>query len=74
LGRKIKRQEDNDHESRGTQTEKDCAADAQQQLKTTDPTSHQRGRFTQTRNYLKIIIERRKVVAGPGWEPDIKTD
>jgi hypothetical protein len=28
----------------GLRNEKDCAGEAQQQLKTTDPTSHQRGR------------------------------
>jgi hypothetical protein len=46
-------------------------------LKTTDPTSRQRGRqHQQTRNCLEIIRknEGRKLVASPKWVPDTKTD
>jgi hypothetical protein len=55
---------------------KSCAGNAQQKLKTTDPTSRQRGApHQQTRNCLKIIKERREnLVAGPRWVPDAKTD
>jgi hypothetical protein len=43
-----KRKEDNTREIHGTQTEKDRAGDAQQQLKIKDITSRQRGRPTST--------------------------
>jgi hypothetical protein len=39
----------------GLKPKKDCTGDAQQQLKTTDPTSRQRGRPTsKSRNCLKM--------------------
>jgi hypothetical protein len=58
----------------GLRPEKDCAGEAQQQLKTTDPTPHQRGYPTSTKTIsLKIIKERRrKLVTGPIWVPDTK--
>jgi hypothetical protein len=53
----------------GLRSEKDCAGDSRQKLKTTGSTSRQRGRLTllvregashqQTRNCPKIIKERR---------------
>jgi hypothetical protein len=60
----------------GLRSEKGCVVVAQQKLKTTDPTSRQRGRPTQQiRNCLKIIKERRKkIVPGPRWVPDTKID
>jgi hypothetical protein len=44
----------------GLRSEKDCAGDALQKLKSTDPTSRQRGRPTSTNPKLstKIIKER----------------
>jgi hypothetical protein len=44
----------------GLRSEKGCAGDARQKLKSTDPTSHQRGRTTSTNPKLlkKIIKER----------------
>jgi hypothetical protein len=42
----------------GLRSEKGCAGDAQQKLKTADPTSRQRGRpYQQICNCLKIIKE-----------------
>jgi hypothetical protein len=58
-------------------SEKGCAGDARQKLKSTDPTSRQRRRRTQqTRNYLKNNKQRewKKLVAGPRWVPDTKMD
>jgi hypothetical protein len=56
--------------------EEDCPGEAQQQLKSTDPTSRQRGRpISETRNCLKVIKkEGEKLVAGSRWMPDTKTD
>jgi hypothetical protein len=42
------RQEDNAHEYLGIKTEKECADNAQQQLQSTDLTSHERGCPTST--------------------------
>jgi hypothetical protein len=60
----------------GLRPEKGCAGDAQQKLKTTDPTSRQRGRPTSTIcNCPKIIKEEgEKLVAGPRLVPDTKTE
>jgi hypothetical protein len=45
----------------GRGPERRCAGEAQQQLKTTDPTSRQRGRpHRQIRDFLKIVKERRR--------------
>jgi hypothetical protein len=45
----------------GLRHEKGCAGDAQQKLKTTDPTSRQRGRPTSTNpQQSKIIIRERR--------------
>jgi hypothetical protein len=58
-------------------SEKGCAGDARQKLKTTDPTSRQRGRPTSTNPQLSKIIKERKgekFVAGPRWVPDTRTD
>jgi hypothetical protein len=55
----------------GLRSEKGCAGDAQQELKTTNSTSRQRGRPTSTNPCLKISKERReKLVAEPRWVPD----
>jgi hypothetical protein len=59
----------------GLRSEKGCAGDARQKLKSTDPTSRQRGRPTSTnRNCQKKNREREKLVAGPRWVPDTKKD
>jgi hypothetical protein len=52
----------------GLRSEKGCAGDAQQKLKSTDPTSRQRGHLTSTNPKLskkKNQIEWEKLVAGP---------
>jgi hypothetical protein len=49
----------------GLRSEKGCAGDVQQKLKSTDPTSRQ-----QTQNCQKNI----EWVAGPRWVPDTKTN
>jgi hypothetical protein len=43
-----KKQEYNDHDSAGLRPEKGCAGDSQEQLKSTDLTSRQRGYPTST--------------------------
>jgi hypothetical protein len=51
----------------GLRPEKDCAGNAHQKLKTTDLTSHQRGRPTSINPYLskkKLKKERRKIGCG----------
>jgi hypothetical protein len=50
----------------GLRSEKGCAGDALQELKTTDKSSRQRGRPTpkKTRRCLKIIEERRGKIGG----------
>jgi hypothetical protein len=48
----------------GFRSEKGCAADARQKLKTTDPTSRQRGRPTSTNPQLSKSILREK---GEKW-------
>jgi hypothetical protein len=60
----------------GLRSEKDCADDARQKLKSTDPTSRQRGRSTSTNPKLSKGKNREleKLVAGPRWFPDTKTD
>jgi hypothetical protein len=58
-------------------SEKGCAGDARQKLKTTYPTSVREGApHQQTRNCLKINEKRKweKLVAGPRWVPDTKTN
>jgi hypothetical protein len=58
----------------GFRSEKGCAGDAHQQLNNTAPTS-QRGRPTSTNPQLsKNKGEGEKVVGGPRWMPDTKTD
>jgi hypothetical protein len=61
----------------GLRSEKGCAGDAWQKLKSIDPTSRQRGCLTSTnlklsKKYSKR--EREKLVAGPRWVPDTRTD
>jgi hypothetical protein len=61
----------------GLKSEKGCAGDAQQKLKTTDPTSRQRGRSTATNPQLcknNLREKSKKLVAGPIWVPDTKTN
>jgi hypothetical protein len=56
-------------------SEKGCADDARQKLKTTDPTSRQRGRPTSRNPQLsKVKREGEKLVAVPRWGPDTNTD
>jgi hypothetical protein len=50
----------------GPRSEKGCAGDAWQKLKTTDPTSRQRGRPTSTNSQLSKIIKERKGKIGHG--------
>jgi hypothetical protein len=61
----------------GLRSEKGCAGDAQQKLKTTDPTSRQRGRSTSTnpRLYKNNYREKGKIlVAFTRLVPEVKTD
>jgi hypothetical protein len=60
----------------GLTPEKDYAGDAQQKLKTADPTSRQTGRSTSINPQLPKIIEEEgeKLVAVPRWVPDTKAD
>jgi hypothetical protein len=57
-------------------SEKDCAGEAEQQLKTPDPTSHQRGCPTSTNLHCLIMIkaEEEKLDEVPRWAPFTKTD
>jgi hypothetical protein len=59
--------------SMGLRCEKGCAGDARQKLKTTDPTSRQRGRPTSTNPQLFKNNQKEK---GKSWSrvPDTKTD
>jgi hypothetical protein len=50
----------------GIRSEKNCAGDAQQKLKSTDPTSRQRGRPTYTNPKLSKIIKVRMGKTGRG--------
>jgi hypothetical protein len=50
----------------GLRSEKSCAGDAGQELKTENPTSHQRGRPTSTNPHLLKIIKERKGKIGRG--------
>jgi hypothetical protein len=59
----------------GLKSEKGCAGDAQQKLKTTDPTSRQRGRPTSTNPQLSNIIKKQWGKIGRGsqmgaWHQD----
>jgi hypothetical protein len=66
----------------GLRSDKGCAGDARQELKSTYPTSRQRGRPTSTNPKLSKKNNRREDgkigrgsrVPGPGWVPDTKTD
>jgi hypothetical protein len=59
----------------GLKSEKGCAGDARQKLKSTDPSSRQRGRPTSINPKLsKKNREWKNLVAGPRWLPDTKTD
>jgi hypothetical protein len=55
----------------GLRPEKGCAGNAQQKLKTTDPTTHQRERPTSiNHNYLNIIKET-KIGHRTDWPADL---
>jgi hypothetical protein len=61
----------------GLRSEEGCDGNALQKLKTTDPSSRQRGRLTSTnpqpsKNNLRE--KGKKLVTGPRWVPDIRTD
>jgi hypothetical protein len=60
----------------GLRPEKGCAGDARQKLKSTDPTSRQRGRPTSTNPKLSTTkdLEWEKLVADPRCVPDTKMD
>jgi hypothetical protein len=61
----------------GLRSEKGCAEDARQKLKTTAPTSYQRGCPASTNPQLSKNNKReneKKLVAGLRWVPDTKTD
>jgi hypothetical protein len=49
----------------GLRSEKGCAGDAQQKLKTTDPTSRQRGRPSSTNPQLSLKISKER--RGKNW-------
>jgi hypothetical protein len=55
----------------GLRPERDCSGEDQQQQ-----SSRQRGRYKITNPQLskKIFKEKEKLVAGPRWVPDTKTD
>jgi hypothetical protein len=57
----------------GLRSEKGCAGDARRKLKSTDPTSRQRGLPTSTYPKLSENNEREKMKS-PRWVPDTKTD
>jgi hypothetical protein len=54
----------------------DCAGEDQQLQLITDPSSRQRGRYNITNsNCLQENLKKiEKLVAGPRWAPDTKTD
>jgi hypothetical protein len=56
--------------------EQDCAGESQQQQQITDPSFRQRGRYKIINQQLskENIKEEEKLVAGPRWVPDTKTD
>jgi hypothetical protein len=61
----------------GLRSEKDYAGDARQKLKSTDPTSRQRGCPTTIDSQLSKNTQREKgekLVEGPRWVPDTRTD
>jgi hypothetical protein len=57
-------------------SERDCAGEDQQQQQNTDPSSRQRGHYKITNPQLskENFKEKEKLVAGPRWVPDTKTD
>jgi hypothetical protein len=58
-------------------SEKGCAGDARQKGKTINPTSRQSGRPISTNPQIFKNNQRdkgKKLVAGPRWVPDTKTD
>jgi hypothetical protein len=61
----------------GLKSEKGCAGNARQKLKTADTASSQRGRLTSTNPQLSKNNQREKgknLVACPKWVPDIRMD
>jgi hypothetical protein len=56
----------------GLRSEKDCAGDAQQQMKTTDPTSRQRRRLSSRNPYL--LTKGEELISGLRWVADTKAD
>jgi hypothetical protein len=60
----------------GLRPERDCTGENQQQHKISDPSSRQRGRYKKARLQLskEDFKEKEKLVAGPRWVPDTKTD
>jgi hypothetical protein len=60
----------------GLRTERDCAGEDQQQQQITDLSSRQRGRYKISNSQLskENVKEKEKLVTGPRWMPDTKTD
>jgi hypothetical protein len=60
----------------GLRPERDCAGKDQQQQQITDPSSRQSGRYKITNRQLskENFKEKEKLVAGPRWVPDTKTE
>jgi hypothetical protein len=60
----------------GLRPERDCASEDQQQLQITDPSSRQRGCYKITNPQLskENFKEKEKLVAGPRWVPDTRTN
>jgi hypothetical protein len=61
----------------GLSSEKGCAGDARQKLKSTDPTSRQRGRLTSSNPKLSKNNQNEeweKLVAVPSWVTATNTD
>jgi hypothetical protein len=60
----------------GLRPERDCAGEEKQQQYVRDPSSRQRGSYKITNSQLskEKFKEKEKLVAGPRWVPDTKTD
>jgi hypothetical protein len=60
----------------GLRPEWDCAGEDQQQQQITDPSFRQRGRYKITNPQLseENFKKKEKLVVGPRWVPDTKTD
>jgi hypothetical protein len=58
----------------GLRPKKDCADEAQQQLKTTDPNLSSEKASHINKSVQKLKEKEGKLAAGPRWVPDTKTN